>query len=164
MTESVAERQCDVCQAVVPAEPLDQESKNDPYSLAEHKCREHGTPGWTQCARCDDILPAGALVSHLSFDHNLPPPTDAERAQHNADLIRHELAGLDHTIIDASEKATDKLDALLKELRGLRGQRADPWQFFWPIVVAVITAQLLAPIVRDLVVAVLGALARLGRG
>jgi len=91
-----------------------------------------------------------SLANHLSLEHNLPPPSDAQRAQYDAERrIRDEITELGEKITEAVKELApkvDKLDRLIRELRRL------PAALFWMIVTAVIVAELLVPVVKALIV------------
>src|SRR5713101_1302738 len=124
-------KQCEICQAVVPATLTDNglgEIEGDPVSLINHRWAVHRIPGVTRCEYCAVPLKTGSLANHLSIEHDLPPLSDAQRAQYDAERrIRDELRGLTllgeelgEKITEAGGESTKKLDELLQELRGLR--------------------------------------------
>ncbi len=151
--ESVGGRRCEICQALVPANPVDEqlgEINGYPCSLIEHRWSAHGIVGVTRCAHCAIPMRTDSLANHLSLEHNLPPPPDAERAQYDAERrIRDEITELGEKITEAVKESApkiDKLDKLIRELRRL------PAALFWMIVTAVIVAELLVPVVKALIV------------
>jgi len=151
--ESVAGRRCEICQALVPANPADEqlgEINGHPCSLIEHRWSAHGIVGVTRCAHCAISMRTDSLANHLSLEHNLPPPSDAQRAQYDAERrIRDEITELGEKITKAVKESApkvDKLDKLIRELRRL------PAALFWMIVTAVIVAELLVPVVKALIV------------
>jgi hypothetical protein len=152
-----AGRRCEICQVFVPASPLDGfELGGYTASLIEHRWSAHGIPGVTRCAHCSELLSTGSLANHLSLVHNLPPPSDAQRAQYDAERrIRAEITELGAKITEVGKESTEKLDELLQELRGLR---ADFRPLFWTVLAAVVTAQLIYPLVTALLAAALEAL------
>jgi len=90
-----------------------------------------------------------SLANHLSLEHNLPPPSDAQRAQYDAERRIRDITELGEKITKAVKESTpkvDKLDKLIRELRRL------PAALFWMIVTAVIVAELLVPVVKALIV------------
>ena len=141
-TDPAAGMRCDICQAWVPTRPDGNEIDGIPCSLIEHRWSEHGIPGLTRCMHCGSPVKTQNLAYHHSVEHHLPPPSDAQLAQYNTALIRDAI----HKAAQASEAVSQKLDAVVKELRGLRSQ-----SLFWPIVAAVIAAQLLYPFVNDVI-------------
>src|SRR5262249_16414278 len=151
-TDPGAGRQCDICQTWVPTRPDGNEIDGIPCSLIELRWSEHGIPGLTRCMHCGSPVKTENLAYHHSVEHHLPPPSDAQLAQYNTALIRDAI----YKAAQANEVVSGKLDAVLQELKRLRSR-----SLFWPIVAAVIAAQLLYPVVKALVVAALEFLAQL---
>ena len=146
-------RLCETCQVLVPSNPTDEELgeiEGRPCSLIEHRWSVHGILGVTRCAHCAIPMRTDSLANHLSLEHNLPPPSDAQRAQYDAERrIRDEITELGEKITEAVKELApkvDKLDRLIRELRRL------PAALFWMIVTAVIVAELLVPVVKALIV------------
>ena len=151
--EPSAGRRCEICQALVPASPVDEELgeiNGHPCSLIEHRWSAHGIVGVTRCAHCAIPLGTDSLANHLSLEHNLPLPSDAQRAQYEAERrIRDEITELGEKITEAVKESApkiEKVDKLIRELRRL------PAALFWMIVTAVIVAELLVPVVKALIV------------
>ncbi|SRR5712691_1984512 len=133
-------RRCEICQALVPANPADESLgpiQSDPCSLIEHRWSVHGIAGVTRCPHCAIAMGTGDLASHISDQHDPYRP------------IRNEFEGLD----DPGDKIVDELgeritearesvEKLLQELRPLS---------FWTIVAAIIVALLLYPLVKALI-------------
>ena len=100
-------RRCDVCQAMVPAGAADEELgeiEGDPPSLIEHRWTAHAIPGVTRCAHCGIAVGTGFLANHLSFEHNLPPSSDAQRAQYNAERIPAGIEELGDKVAEAAQE------------------------------------------------------------
>ena len=91
---------------------------------------------------CGSPVKTQNLAYHHAVEHGLPPPSDAQLAQYHTQLIRDSI----HKAAQANEAVSGKLDAALQELKRLRSR-----SLFWPIVAAVIAAQLLYPTVKEVV-------------
>ena len=91
---------------------------------------------------CGSPVKTQNLAYHHSVEHYLPPPSDAQLAQYHTQLIRDAI----YKAAQANEAVSGKLDAVQQELKRLRFR-----SLFWPIVAAVIAAQLLYPTVNEVV-------------
>src|SRR5262249_4772907 len=150
--EPAAGRRCEICHTLVPADPMDEqlgEMNGYPCSLIAHRWSAHGIVWVTRCPQCALPIRTDSLGNHLSLEHDLPPPSDAERAQYEAERrIRAEVADVGATATEWAQK----IDQVKLEIQRL------PAALFWTIVTAVIVAQLLVPVVKALIASVLEAI------
>jgi len=154
--EPAAGRRCEICHTLVPADPMDEqlgEMNGYPCSLIAHRWSAHGIVWVTRCPQCALPIRTDSLGNHLSLEHDLPPPSDAERAQYEAERrIRAEVADVGATATESAQKIDQKIDQVKLEIQRL------PAALFWTIVTAVIVAQLLVPVVKALIASVLEAI------